>query len=167
MKDEEVREFRGQLKLLQRRLRSEFFPVPGLSRTALHVLYAVGRVPTGAQPRLVAEELTMTSSNVAAALRELEAAELIVRQKDPTDARRVHLSVTARGSAVMSDLRSERDTWLGRAVEAVLSPDEQQVLMAAGQLLQRLAEYEQDVSACLSRNEPSHGQTSGKPAYRG
>lgn len=87
----------------------------------------------------------MTSSNVAAALRELEVAGLIFRQKDPGDARRVRLSVTERGSVVVADFRRERDTWFGRAVEAVLSPDEQRVLMAAGQLLQRLAEYEQAV----------------------
>jgi DNA-binding MarR family transcriptional regulator len=85
----------------------------------------------------------MTSSNVAAALRELETAELIRRQRDdPDDARRVRVFVTKHGAAAVADFRHERDTWLGRAVEAVLSDDEQRVLLAAGQLLQRLAEYE-------------------------
>jgi DNA-binding MarR family transcriptional regulator len=143
MKDQDVRRFRTQMKLLQRRLRSEVTPVPGLSRTALQVMGAVERLPAGSQPRQVAEELKMTSSNVAAALRELDEAGFILREKDPGDARRVRLSVTRRGTAVISGLRSERDTWLGRAVEAVLSAEEQRALVAAGQLLQRLAEYEQ------------------------
>jgi DNA-binding MarR family transcriptional regulator len=142
MKDQDVRRFRAQLKLLQRRLRSEVTPVPGLSRTALQVLGAVERLPAGPQPRQVADELNMTSSNVAAALRELDDAGLIVREKDAGDARRVRLSVTPRGSAVTSTLRSERDTWLGRAVEEVLDVDEQRTLVLAGELLQRLAEYE-------------------------
>lgn len=162
MTDQEVRWFRAQMKLLQRRLRSELRPVHGLSRQALQVLGVVDRLPTGAQPRLVAEELNMTSSNVAAALRELEAADLIFRRKDPGDSRRVRLSVTERGSAVVSDFRSERDTWFGRAVEAVLSPDEQRLLLAAGRLLQRLAEYKQTVPTNPSTTEPDNGRTAGQ-----
>jgi len=142
MKDQDVRRFRAQLKLLQRRLRSEVTPVPGLSRTALQVLGAVERLPAGPQPRQVAEELNMTSSNVAAALRELDDAGLVQREKDPEDARRVLLSVTSQGSKVTSTLRNERDTWLGRAVEEVLDAEEQRTLMRAGELLRRLAEYE-------------------------
>ncbi|MCW2525076.1 MAG: hypothetical protein JWO63_3411 [Frankiales bacterium] len=114
----------------------------GLSRTAMQVLGAIGRLPAGSQPRQVADELLMTSSNVAAALRELEARGVISRQKDPTDARQVRLSVTAHGERLLADFRSERDSWLGRAVEAVLSEDEQRVLLSAGPLLQRLAEHE-------------------------
>jgi DNA-binding MarR family transcriptional regulator len=142
VRDEDVREFRAQLRLLHRRLRREVQPVAGLSRTAMQVLGAIGRLPAGSQPRQVADELLMTSSNVAAALRELEARGVISRQKDPTDARQVRLSVTAHGERLLADFRSERDSWLGRAVEAVLSEDEQRVLLSAGPLLQRLAEHE-------------------------
>jgi DNA-binding MarR family transcriptional regulator len=85
----------------------------------------------------------MTSSNVAAALRELEEAELIRRQRDdPDDARRVRIFVTEPGTSAIADFRHERDTWFGQAVEATLNDDEQRTLVAAGHLLQRLAEYE-------------------------
>jgi DNA-binding MarR family transcriptional regulator len=143
VRDVEVREFRAQIRLLQRRLRLESLVVPGVSRSAFQVLGALTRLPGGSQPRQVADELRMTSSNVAAALRELEGAEFIRRQRDdPEDARRVRVFVTESGAAAVADFRHERDTWLGRAVEAVLSDDEQRALLAAGQLLQRVAEYE-------------------------
>jgi DNA-binding MarR family transcriptional regulator len=142
MKDEDVRTVRTQMRLLHRRLRRELPPVAGLSRTSMQVLGALLRMDEGSQPRQLADELRMTSSNVAAALREIEAAGFIRREKDPEDARRVRLFMTEEGTAAVADFRHERDTWFGRAVEALLSEEEQRTLVAAGQLLQRLAEYE-------------------------
>lgn len=138
-----MRRFRAQMKLLQRRLRREALPVHGVSRTALQVISAVVRLPEAPQPRQIAEELQMTSSNVAAALRELEAAGYVVRRKDSADARRVSVFVTEQGRSVVASVRSERDTWLGRAVETLLDQDEQAVLLAAGALMRRLGEFEQ------------------------
>jgi DNA-binding MarR family transcriptional regulator len=142
MQDDEIQQFRAQMKLLQRRLRQEVPPVDGLSRTGMQILSAVGRRSGAVQPSQIADELRMTSSNVAAALRDLEVGKFIRREKDPEDARRVLLSVTDRGATVVADFQSERDTWLGKAIAAVLSDDEQRLLNASGQLMQRLAEYE-------------------------
>ena len=138
MDDQDVRLLRAQMKLLQRRLRREALPVHGLSRTALQVVTAVVRLPEVPQPRQIAEELRMTSSNVAAALRELEAAGYVVRRKDSADARRVSVIVTEHGRSVVAGVRSERDSWLGRAMEALLTPEEQRALLAAGALMMRL-----------------------------
>ncbi len=147
MEDHEVRAFRTQMKLLQRRLRREALPVHGVSRTAFQVIAAVERRPEAPQPRQIAAELQMTSSNVAAALRELEAAGYVLRRKDSSDARRVSVLVTEHGRSVVAGVRSERDTWLGRAVETLLDQDEQRVLLAAGALMRRLAEFEQPALA--------------------
>jgi len=133
------------MKLLQRRLRQEAQPVQGVSRTALQVLGALVRLPEGAQPGQLGQELSMTSSNVAAALRELETAALVHRRRDEADARRVLVFVTGPGHALLADVRSEKQTWLGRATTALLDQDEQRLLLAAGALMQRLAEFEQDV----------------------
>lgn len=143
MEDHDVSRFRVQMKLLQRRLRREALPVHGVSRTALQVITAVVRLPEGPQPRRIAEELQMTSSNVAAALRELEEAGYVRRRKDSSDARRVAVHLTERGRTVVASVRSERDTWLGRAMTALLDEDEQRTLLAAGALMERLAEFEQ------------------------
>jgi DNA-binding MarR family transcriptional regulator len=142
MRDDEVTELRSQLKQLQRRLRREVPPGQGLSRTQVQVLRTIDQLAEQAQPSQVATELQMTSSNVAAALRELADAGLIARQRDPDDARRVRLAITDRGTSLIADFRRERDSWLGRAVEAVLTEQEQQSLLDAGRLLARLSEYE-------------------------
>jgi DNA-binding MarR family transcriptional regulator len=145
MEDDALRRFRTQMRMLGRRLRRELPPVRGVSRSAVQVLRVVARGPEPS-PSDVAEKLRMTSSNVAAALRELESAGLVRRGRDPEDGRRVRLSITVTGTDVVSCLHAERDTWLGRAIAAVLSDDEQASLWRAGELMQRLAEYD-DVAA--------------------
>jgi DNA-binding MarR family transcriptional regulator len=146
MDDSDVHTLRQQLKLLQRRLRREPLPVAGLSGTAWRVLAAINRLEDGPLPGQVADELQMTSSNVAAALRELEAGGFIRRERDAADARRVRLFVTAAGAAVVAQVRRERDTWLGRAVESLLDEDEQRALLHAGTLMERLAAFEPEAS---------------------
>ena len=131
------------MRMLGRRLRRELPPVDGVSRSAVQVLRVISRVsdPT---PGDVAERLRMTSSNVAATLRELEDAGLVSRDRDPRDGRRVRLSLTVAGGDAIACVHAERDTWLGRAIEAVLSGEEQRTLLGAGELMQRLAEYEDE-----------------------
>jgi DNA-binding MarR family transcriptional regulator len=145
--EQDVRQFRARLRLLQRRIRRESLQVPGLPRTAMQVLGAVERLSgEGAsgdpQPGQIADDLHMTSSNVAAALRLLEAAGHVRREKNSDDARMVAVSITESGRGVVADFRKERDGWFGRAVNAVLSKEEQGLLLEAGHLLERLAEYE-------------------------
>ena len=147
MQDRDVTLFREQLRLLRRRLRREAPPVRGLSRMALSVLSAIARISDRPRPRDVAAELQMTSSNVAAALRELEAAGFVLREPDPGDARGVRLHLNDSGRAAVSQVRRERDTWLGQAIERVLDEDEQRTLARAGKLIQRLAEYEEQPAA--------------------
>jgi DNA-binding MarR family transcriptional regulator len=145
MRDEDIRRLRGQLKALQRRLRREAQPIDGLSTTTLQVLAAVERAGAATTPGQVTAELQMTTSNVAAALRTLETAGLVVRRRDPHDGRRAFVHPTDRGREVVSEHRRERDAWLGRAVDALLTEDEQRLLLAAGELMQRLAAHGQDV----------------------
>jgi len=134
------------MRMLGRRLRHELPPVRGVSRSAVQVLRVVSRAPKPS-PSDVAEKLRMTSSNVAAALRELESAGLVSRGRDPEDGRRVRLSITDAGAQAVSCVHAERDTWLGRATEALLSVDEQLTLLRAGELMQRLAEYDDAATA--------------------
>jgi DNA-binding MarR family transcriptional regulator len=141
--DEDVTRLRGQLSLLQRRLRREVTPVEGLSRPAIGVLAAIARLPESPRPRQVADELRMTSSNVAAALRELERHGFVRRDRDPADARGVRLRLSDSGAGVVRTVHRERDTWLGRAIEELLDAEEQRTLLAAGALLERLAGHEE------------------------
>lgn len=142
MRDDEIERLRTQIKLVQRRLRQEALPVTGLSLSAARVLSAIARTPEDAQPGQLTERLTMSGPNVSAALRELAAADMIARTKDPHDARKVRIVLTAHGREIVARSRQERDSWLGQAITALLNDDEQQVLRAAGELLERLSAYE-------------------------
>jgi DNA-binding MarR family transcriptional regulator len=141
MNDDDLNRLLGQLRALQRRQRRERPPVEGLSRSAVRVLGAVARSDGGAQPTQIGVELVMTSSNVAAALRELAGQDLVERIPDEGDTRRVNITLTAAGERLVADSRATRDIWLIEGMRDLLTKEEEKVLVAAGSILERLADY--------------------------
>lgn len=129
-----------QLQQLHRRNRRERPRIGTLTDPAMSVLGSVARHHTS--PSGIAEDLQMASSNVATALRELESADLVVRYRDPSDGRRTLIELTAAGEDAVTDHRTRRADWLRRAADATLSPAEQQLLIAAGPLCERLARWD-------------------------
>lgn len=102
------------------------------------VLGAIARASHAVKPSDLATELEMASPNVAAALRELEAAGYVSRERDATDGRRVSVLLTASGAAAVAEHRASRAEWLRQAADAVLSREEQEQLLLAANLLDRL-----------------------------
>jgi DNA-binding MarR family transcriptional regulator len=141
MKDNDLNRLLGQLRALQRRQRRERPPIEGLSRSAVRVLGAVARSDGGAQPTQIGVELVMTSSNVAAGLRELTREGLVSRLADEADTRRVNITLTPAGERVVADNRATRDIWLIEAMRDLLTNEEEDVLLAAGATLERLANH--------------------------
>lgn len=138
----EVRRLQEQLKALERRSRKEWVAPDGLTRAMVPVLGSIARRPNDVQPGVIAEELSMTTSNVAAALRQLESRGLILRSRDERDTRRTNIALTEVGRAVVGDSRNDRDKWLSAAIDAVLDAEQQALLIEAGRLLERLANFE-------------------------
>lgn len=68
----------------------------------------------------------------------------IVRRPDPADRRRSVLSLTQSGAEVLHADVTQRDSWLAMAMAEQLSPAEIQLLMMAGELMERLAEARVD-----------------------
>lgn len=62
------------------------------------------------------------------------------RRPDPADRRRSVLSITESGREVLLADVAQRDSWLATAMAKRLSPAETQLLMMAGELMERLAE---------------------------
>jgi DNA-binding MarR family transcriptional regulator len=139
--DEQASRLRKQVKAFYRRLRRELPTALGLSQTLVSMLGLVGKSPDGVRPGELAGELQMTDSNVAAALRTLEARGLIVRSGDPTDGRKVLVSCTPLGAKTAHEARQIHYAWLRTTIEALLTKEEQHVLLAAGDLMQRLTEH--------------------------
>lgn len=63
---------------------------------------------------------------------------LVLRQADPTDGRQVILSLTSEGRASLKAIRRKRDAWMASRV-ARLTPEEQEVLARATEILGRVA----------------------------
>ncbi|MDQ2757320.1 MAG: MarR family transcriptional regulator [Actinomycetota bacterium] len=63
---------------------------------------------------------------------------LVSRQDDPTDGRQVILSLTDEGLRSVRAIRRRRDAWMASRVQH-LSPEEQDVLARATQILARVA----------------------------
>jgi DNA-binding MarR family transcriptional regulator len=156
---EEVERLLGQIKLLNRRLRREQSAVEGLSTAALVVLTAATRADAPQRPGQLAAELHMTSPNMAAALRMLEEAGMISRRPDPGDGRQVFVHVTKRGRDVVERTSSSRHAWLSEAVEYSLTDRERRLLFQAGDLIERITDY--DVRAPWPRSAARRGGANG------
>ncbi|MBT2504270.1 MarR family winged helix-turn-helix transcriptional regulator [Curtobacterium sp. ISL-83] len=142
MREADVRRLQEQLKAFHRRQRKEWSSPEGLTQTAVRVIGSIARQPEGSQPGLVSDDLGLASSNVAAALRELESRGLVTRTRDVQDTRRTNLHLTVAGEALVASSRDERDDWLSRAIDAVLDDNQQAVLLEAGLLLEKLSQYD-------------------------
>jgi DNA-binding MarR family transcriptional regulator len=140
MKQDQAADFRRQLMALQRRLRREMTAGSVPLSDAL-VLGAIERRGAAVSPGQLAADLLMATSNIAASLRLLERDGLIRRRRDPDDARRILIEITAAGRRYVSDDRQRRESWLCEAINTTLSSREQDTLRRAGELMNRLASH--------------------------
>jgi DNA-binding MarR family transcriptional regulator len=135
-----VRELSAAVRALHRSGRQAVPPVVGLPRGAVRLLGVIARhAGDGMRPGGIADELGMTSSNVAAGLRELDHAGLIDRRRDSADGRQVVVELTERGAAAVAEHRSLKVDALRDAIEEALSDAEKAQLTSAIPLLQRIA----------------------------
>jgi DNA-binding MarR family transcriptional regulator len=142
MRETEVRRLQEQLKSFQRRQRRDWNSPGGLTQTAARVVGAIARLPDACSPGMISDDLGLTSSNVAAVLRELATRDLITRSKDAGDTRRTNIHFTTAGEALVKSSRNERDGWLSQAIDALLDADQQALLLEAGVLLERLSRFD-------------------------
>jgi DNA-binding MarR family transcriptional regulator len=73
-------------------------------------------------------------------LADLQVQGLVIRQADPNDGRRALIALAPAGKQALQGARRLREERLGRAIAEHLTPEEQQTLIAALALLERLAD---------------------------
>ena len=105
----------------------------------LLLLGAIDRYGEAATPSKLAVAEGIRSSNLAKALKALEARDLITRRPSANDRRKVKVALTERGRAALEEVRGRRDRWLASAMEENLTAEERAALAAAGDLMSRLA----------------------------
>ncbi len=135
--DELAAALRLSIGLLLRRMRQ--IPTPDeltLSESAALARLDRGGPATSAQ---LARAEQISPQSMGATLGALQARGLIGRAPDPEDGRRMILSISETGLAVLRDRRNRRSAELARALSTGFTATELRQLAAAAPLLERLA----------------------------
>jgi DNA-binding MarR family transcriptional regulator len=128
---------RLSIGLLLRRLRQ----VPTQDELTLSESAALARLDRGgpATSAELARAEQISPQSMGATLGALQARGLVDRAPDPEDGRRMILSITETGLAVLRDRRNRRSAELARALSTEFTATELRQLAATAPLLERLA----------------------------
>ena len=130
-------ELRALLGRLSRRLRQTTV-VGELTLPQASVLSLLEREGP-ATPGVLATKERITPQSMGTILVSLEELGLVSRTPDPTDGRRLVISLTEAGRQVIHGARRQKEERLAQALATNFTNEEQQVLRAALPLLERLA----------------------------
>lgn len=129
---------RALLGKLKRRLREQAH-VGDLTPSQVSVLLRLEKDGPGTASNLARAE-GMRPQSIAPVIAALESAGLVSGAPDPTDGRQTLLSLTDACRTWVEEGRAARQDWLTRTLQARLSPEEQDKLAEAVELLKRLVD---------------------------
>lgn len=132
-----LRQVLGKLK---RRLR-EKAPADPFSWSQLAVLRHLHSKGQASVSQLAKWE-GVRSQSMGATLAAMEAEGWLARSPDPQDGRKVLFQMTPQCEAWLAQHRARRDDWLASIITSRFSPQEQDVLAQAMELLERIADAE-------------------------
>jgi DNA-binding MarR family transcriptional regulator len=138
--ESEVLDFTQAIGLLVRRVRAAAASHE-LSLTESAVMRRLDQDGPATTAELARAE-GMKPQSMGATIAGLEKRGLVERRPHPTDGRQMNLQLTAKGAAVRKSVRDAKRTWLAQGV-AQLDKREQETLFAAGEIIKRLAESNQ------------------------
>ncbi len=100
--------------------------------------------------RIVAEEPTTISElahaehvrrqSMAETVAALRAHDLITAAQDPDDGRKTLITATGKGRSLLETIPAAREAWLAAAIGKALGPGEEQVLLTAAAIMNRIAD---------------------------
>jgi DNA-binding MarR family transcriptional regulator len=126
-----------------RRLRAER-AAHGVSSSKLSVLGRLVRQGALTATKL-AEDERIQPQSLTRLLAELEQAAFITRREDESDKRQLLIEITPRGHQLLVKDAYQQTAWLARAIPAVLSPIETQLIWLSARLLQGLADADSTI----------------------
>lgn len=106
------------------------------------LLSRVQRLADQACPSTLAAQEGLRPQNLSALLTTLETQGYILREQNSTDKRRVVVRLTRQGEFVLEQDRARREQWLASAMAHSLDETELKILRQAGELMQRLAQWD-------------------------
>jgi DNA-binding MarR family transcriptional regulator len=126
------------------RLRARLRAESALSDTYLNwsQLNALGRLVTDgpATTSDLAQAEHIRRQSMAEIVAVLRAGGLVEPKPDPGDGRKVLLHATQPGRDLIATIPAAREVWLESSITGMLSPDEQQTLLKAAAIMNRLAD---------------------------
>jgi DNA-binding MarR family transcriptional regulator len=131
-------ELRAVVGKLKRRLREQS-QMGDLTPSQTSVLLRLEKAGSTTAAGLARAE-GMRHQSIGPVIAALEIAGLLNSEPDPNDGRQTLLSLTAACRKRVREGRAARQDWLTRAIQARLSPQEQDELTASVELLKRLVE---------------------------
>ncbi|WP_329459863.1 MarR family winged helix-turn-helix transcriptional regulator [Streptomyces sp. NBC_01497] len=138
--DETAAELTKAMTRLRARLRSE--SAPDEMPWTWSQLTTLGRVveegPTTTSALAQAEHVRRQS--MAETLSALRGHGLIMSEQDPDDGRKTLISATREGRALIATIPAAREAWLAGVLQRLLQPGEQQVLLRAAEIMNRIAD---------------------------
>jgi DNA-binding MarR family transcriptional regulator len=134
------------IKRVRSRLRAESPSSGGWTISQLSTLARIiERGPVTASALAQSEHVRPQS--IAELVAGLRAEGLVRTTPDPSDGRKVLLTATPEGVAVIEEVRASRAAWLARALDAVVAPEERADVARTVELLNRLAEWQPGTAA--------------------
>jgi DNA-binding MarR family transcriptional regulator len=133
-----------RLAVAVKRFRSRMREEAGATSTGWTVLqlailrHLIEQGPATAASLAVAEHVTQQA--IAQSLATLKIAGLVRAKRDAEDRRKSLIEVTAAGRRLVESIYASRDTWLSRAIEATVAPQELPLLEQMIDLLERIAD---------------------------
>jgi DNA-binding MarR family transcriptional regulator len=125
---------------LRARLRSETAPTE-MSATWSQ-LTTLGRIiaegPTTTSALAQAEHVRRQS--MAETIAALRADGLVTAEPDPADGRKTLITATEKGQQLSATIPAAREAWLSSAIATLLDPADQQVLLKAAAIIDRIAD---------------------------
>ncbi len=85
---------------------------------------------------------SMKPQSMGATIATLEEMGLVERRPHPTDGRQMIIGLTVRGAAVRKSAKDAKHHWLAQAI-AQLDEGEREILFQAGEIIERLAESDE------------------------
>jgi DNA-binding MarR family transcriptional regulator len=133
-----AQELRALLGKLKRRLREQAH-VGDLTPSQVSVLLRLEKDGPATASSLARAE-GMRPQSIGPVIAALEAADFVSGAPDPTDGRQTILSLTDACRKWAQEGRTARQDWLCRTIQTRFSPQEQEALTAAVELLKRLVD---------------------------
>ncbi len=133
-------EIRTIVTRLMKKLRSHSPTRDKLSLTERSVIKQLDQQPM--LPSELAAQEKVTTQSMSQILSHLSELGYITRQPSATDKRKVLITLSAAGQAVLLAVRQEADEWLQNALQATCSPQELALLGQALPILTRLVDID-------------------------